>query len=113
MAAEYPLLWEENASAGIPMAIQLTPEQEQRIQAVVKAGAYHSTHEALDAAVAAVETVAAPGFEGTEEELEQLLEEGLSSGEPVEINEGFWNRLTVETDRMVTEHKARSRVHEI
>ena len=31
------------------MAIQLTLEQEQRIQAVVNAGAYPSTKEALDA----------------------------------------------------------------
>ena len=46
------------------MAIQLTPEPEQRIQAVVKADAYPSAHEALDAAVAAVEIAAAPGFEG-------------------------------------------------
>ena len=38
------------------MALQLTPEQEQRIQAVVNAGAYPSAREALDAAVAAVET---------------------------------------------------------
>ena len=46
------------------MAIQLTPEQEQRIQAVVNAGAYLSTEEALDAAMAAVEVAATPGFEG-------------------------------------------------
>ena len=50
------------------MAIQLTPEQEQRIQAVVNAGAYPSTEEPLDAAAAAVEIAAAPGFEGTREE---------------------------------------------
>jgi Arc/MetJ-type ribon-helix-helix transcriptional regulator len=40
------------------VAIQLTPEQEQRIQAIVKAGAYPSAEEALDAAVAAVEIAA-------------------------------------------------------
>jgi Arc/MetJ-type ribon-helix-helix transcriptional regulator len=72
------------------MAIQLTPEQEQRIQAVVNAGAYPSTQEALDAAVAAVEFAATPGFEGTQEELEALLLEGLNSGQ------------------MVTEHRARN-----
>jgi Arc/MetJ-type ribon-helix-helix transcriptional regulator len=90
------------------MAIQLTPEQEQRIQAVVNAGAYPSTEEALDAAVAAVEIAAAPGFEGTREELEALLAEGLNSGEPVEADEAFWNRLTAETDQMVAEHLARN-----
>ena len=46
------------------MAIQLTPEQEQRIQAIVNAGAYSSAQEALDAALAAMESAAAPGFDG-------------------------------------------------
>ena len=89
------------------MASQLTPEQEQRIQAVVKAGAYPSTEEALDAAVAAVETAATPGFDGTQEELHELILEGLNSGEPVEADEAFWDRLTADTDRMVAEHRAR------
>jgi Arc/MetJ-type ribon-helix-helix transcriptional regulator len=91
------------------MAIQLTPEQEQRIQAVVSAGAYPSTKEALDAAVAAVEIAAAPGFEGTQEELEALLLEGLNSGEPIEADEVFWNRLTTETDQMTADHQTRNR----
>ena len=90
------------------MAIQLTREQEQRIQAVVNAGAYPSAEEALDAAVDAVEIVAAPGFEGTHEELEALLVEGQNSGEPVEVDEAFWNRLRAETDQMVVEHQARN-----
>ena len=90
------------------MAIQLTPEQEHRIQAVVNAGAYPSTQEALDAAVAAVEIAAVPGFEGTLEELEALLAEGLDSGEPIEAGEAFWNRLTEETDKLVAEHQARN-----
>ena len=82
------------------MAIQLTPEQEQRIQAVVNAGAYPSAEEALNAALAAVETAATPGFEGTHEKLEALLLEGLNSGAPIETNDAFWNRLRSETDRM-------------
>ena len=90
------------------MAIQLTPEQEQRIQAVVSAGAYPSPEEALDAAVAAVEIAAAPGFEGTREELEALLAEGLNSGDPIEANEAFWNRLRAQTDQMAAEHQARN-----
>jgi plasmid stabilization system protein ParE/Arc/MetJ-type ribon-helix-helix transcriptional regulator len=89
------------------MAIQLTPEQEQRIQAVVNPGAYPSAEEALDAALAAVETAATPGFEGTQEELETLLLEGLNSGEPIDGNDAFWNRLRSETDRMAAEHQAR------
>jgi Arc/MetJ-type ribon-helix-helix transcriptional regulator len=91
------------------MSLRLTPEQEQRIQTVVNAGAYRSAEEALDAAVAAVEIAAAPDFEGTQEELEELLLDGLHSGEPVLADENFWNRLRAETDDMATEHKARKR----
>jgi hypothetical protein len=76
------------------MALQLTPEQERRIQAVVNAGACRSTEEALNAALAVVETVAVPDFEGTQDELETLLLEGLKSGDPIEADEAFWNRLT-------------------
>ncbi len=55
------------------MSVQLTPEQERRIRTVVNAGVYRSTEEALDAAVAALETAAAPDFEGTQDELEELF----------------------------------------
>jgi Arc/MetJ-type ribon-helix-helix transcriptional regulator len=86
------------------MAIRLTPDQEQRIQAIVNAGAYPSAEEALDAAVAAVEIAAAPGFEGPQEELEELLLEGLNSGEAVEADEAYWNGLRAETDAMAKDH---------
>ena len=89
------------------MAIQLTSEQEQRIQAVVDRGAYPSAEAALNAALAVVETAAAPDFDGTREELGTLLLEGLNSGEPIEADEAFWNRLRAETDRMAAEHLAR------
>jgi len=89
------------------MAIQLTPEQEQRIQAIVNAGAYPSAQEALDAAVAAVEAAAAPGFEGPPEELEELLLEGLDSGEAVEADEAYWHCLRADTDAMAKDHLAR------
>jgi Arc/MetJ-type ribon-helix-helix transcriptional regulator len=85
------------------MAIQLTPEQEQRIQAVVKTGAYPSAQEALDAAVVAVEIAAAPVFEGSPEELEGLLLEGLASKELSE--EEFWDSVDGETDAMLAAHK--------
>ena len=55
------------------MSIQLTPEQEQRIQTVVSAGAYRSAEQALGAAVAAVEIAAAPRFEGSQEELKNFF----------------------------------------
>jgi hypothetical protein len=85
------------------MAIQLTPEQEMRIQAVVNAGAYPSAQEALDAAVMAVEIAAAPGFEGSQEELESLLMQGLASRELSE--EEFWDSVDRETCAMLAAHK--------
>jgi Arc/MetJ-type ribon-helix-helix transcriptional regulator len=85
------------------MAIQLTPEQERRIQAIVNAGAYPSAREALDAALAAVEIAAAPGFEGSQEELEGLLLEGLASKELSE--EEFWDSVDRETNAMLAAHK--------
>src|SRR5713226_7752453 len=85
-----------NKAHGRDMAIQLTPEQERRIQAVVNAGAYSSAEEALDAAVAALEMSAGPDFEGTQAELDQLLLEGLDSGDPAAADEAFWNRLRAE-----------------
>jgi len=94
------------------MSLQLTPEQEQRIQTVVNAGAYRSAEEALDAAVAAVEIAAVPDFEGRQEELEALLVEGLDSGEPVKADEDFWNRLKVETDMIAAGHLARKPIRE-
>lgn len=88
------------------MAIELTRQQQERIQAVVERGAYGSAEEAVEAAVSALESAAAPGFEGTEEELEALLAEGLASGEPVEADEAYWRRLRARTDQMVAERRA-------
>ncbi|HEX3744364.1 MAG TPA: hypothetical protein VHW09_10555 [Bryobacteraceae bacterium] len=85
------------------MAMQLTPEQEQRIQAIVNAGAYPSAQEALDAAVAAVEIAAALGFEGSQDELEGLLLKGLASHELSE--EEFWDSVERETDQKLAAHK--------
>jgi Arc/MetJ-type ribon-helix-helix transcriptional regulator len=86
------------------MPIQLTPEQEQRIQAIVKAGAYPSAREALDAAVAAVEIVAAHDFGGSREELEGLLLEGLESNELPEKE--FWDSVDRKTDGMLAAYKS-------
>jgi Arc/MetJ-type ribon-helix-helix transcriptional regulator len=88
---------------GNPMAIQLTPEQEQRIQAIVNAGAYLSAEEALDAAVAAVESAAAPGFEGSQEDLGGLLMAGEAS--KVLSEEEFWNSVDDETSAILAAHK--------
>ena len=89
------------------MAIQLTPEQEQRIQAIVNTGAYPSAQEALDAAVTAVEAAVAPGFEGPREELEGLLLEGLASRRLSE--EEFWDSIDRDTNAMLAAHKQSSR----
>jgi len=89
------------------MPVQLSAEQERRIQSFVDRGLYSSTEDVVDAAIAAVERHAVPGFEGTAEELEGLLLEGLNSGEPKAADAAFWNRLTEETDRMAAEHGAR------
>jgi putative addiction module CopG family antidote len=88
------------------MSIQLTPDQERRVQSLVDSGVYTSTQDVVDAALAAVEQ-ATRGFEGSREELEELLLEGLDSGEPVEVDESFWNRLRAEADGMVAEHQVR------
>lgn len=90
------------------MPLQLTPEQEQRIQAIVNAGAYSSAQEALDAAVIAVETAAAPDFVSAREELEDLLMEGLAS--PEVSDDQFWKAVDRETDVLLDAHKPEPRV---
>ena len=85
------------------MALQLTPEQEQRIRAMVAAGAYPSAEDALNAAVAAVETVALRDFEGAPEELEMELAQGLSSGELSETE--FWDTVDRETNDQLAASK--------
>ena len=81
------------------MPLQLTPEQEQRIKAVVSTGAYASAEEAINAAVTAVETAAAVDFDGTPGELEGLLLEGLESPELSE--EEFWTSVDRDTNLML------------
>jgi hypothetical protein len=56
----------------------------------------------------ALENAVAPGFEGTQEELEELLLEGLNSGEAAEADESFWNRLSAETDIIAAQQKSRT-----
>jgi putative addiction module CopG family antidote len=87
------------------MTILLTPEQEQRIQAVISRGAYGSIDEVVEAALFAVEQRTNPGFEGTDNELEALLLEGLDSGEVFE--EEFWESVNKRTDAMLADRKSR------
>ena len=89
------------------MAIQLTPEQEHRLQAVVNSGVYASAQEALNAALAVVEESAAHGFEGMPAELESLLMDGLASKELSE--EEFWHSVDFQTNAMLTAAKSGKR----
>jgi Arc/MetJ-type ribon-helix-helix transcriptional regulator len=65
-----------SAALAAIMAIQLTPEQERRIQAVVRRGACESVEEVVEAALAAVEQRTVPGFRGTQEELDICSRKG-------------------------------------
>jgi len=86
------------------MAIQLTPEQERRVQAVVRRGAYQSAEEVVEAALAAVEQRALPGFAGTPQELDALLAEGLASKQLAE--DEFWASVNQEVGALLAEHKS-------
>jgi Arc/MetJ-type ribon-helix-helix transcriptional regulator len=89
------------------MTIHLTPEQERRIQAVMRRGSYESVEEVVEAALTAVEQRTVPGFAGTQEELDVLLAEGLASKQ---LTEGeFWSSVSQQTDAMLAEHKTRRR----
>jgi Arc/MetJ-type ribon-helix-helix transcriptional regulator len=85
------------------MTIHLTPEQERRIQAVIRRGGYGSLEEVVEAALTAVEQRTVPGFAGTQEELDTLLAEGLASEQLGE--DEFWGSVNRQTDAMVAEHK--------
>ena len=84
------------------MTIDLTPEQERRLQAVLSGGAYQSVEEVLEAALAAVEQRTVPGFAGTPEELDALLLEGLASKELSESE--FWGSIRRQTDGLLADH---------
>jgi hypothetical protein len=77
------------------MIIHLTPEQEQRVQAVLSRGVYESVEEVVDAALAAVEQRTVPGFAGTPDELDAMLAEGLVSKATPEAE--FWGSVNKQT----------------
>ncbi len=89
------------------MTIHLTPEQERRIQAVIRRGGYGSLEEVVEAALTAVEQRTVPGFAGTQAELDTLLAEGLASEQLGE--DEFWGSVNQQTDGMVAEHKTGQR----
>ena len=85
------------------MTINLTPEQERRLQAVMRRGSYESVEEVVDAALAAVEQRTLPGFAGTPDELDALLAEGLASKELTETD--FWDSVNKRTDILLAKPK--------
>jgi Arc/MetJ-type ribon-helix-helix transcriptional regulator len=91
----------------ITMTINLTPEQESRLQAIMSRGAYASVEEVVEAALAAVEQRTLPGFAGTPDELDVLLSEGLASQEFAEAD--FWNTVNQRIDGLRAQHKSGSR----
>ena len=86
------------------MTINLTPEQEIRLQALLSRGAYQSVEEVVEAALTAVEQRTLPGFVGTPDELDALLAEGLGAGELAEKE--FWNSVNQQTDALLTRYKS-------
>jgi len=86
------------------MTIHLTQEQEQRVQNVMVPGSYASVEEVVDAGLAAVEQRIVPGFAGTQEELNDLLAEGLASKKLTEAE--FWGVVNSQTDSLLVEHKS-------
>jgi len=85
------------------MTIHLTPEQERRLQNLIRRGGYTSVDEVVEAALSAVEQRVVPGFAGTQEELDALLAEGLAAREISE--DDFWRSVNERTDAMLAEHK--------
>jgi Arc/MetJ-type ribon-helix-helix transcriptional regulator len=83
------------------MTVHLTTEQERRIRAIIHSGAYETVQDVVDAAIAAVEQRAAPGFDGTGAELEALLRAGIDAPELPE--DKFWNSVDHATDAILAE----------
>ena len=83
------------------MTVHLTPEQEQRIEAIIHSD--HTIDDVVETALTAVEQRAAPRFAGTGEEQEALLLTGMNS--PDIAQEEFWASVDEATDAMLAEHK--------
>lgn len=89
------------------MTINLTPEQERRLEEVVRRGGYESVDEVVEAALIAFEQRLVPGFSGTPEELDALLADGMASRQITE--DEFWTTVNQQTDIMLARFKPDSR----
>jgi len=87
------------------MTVELTPDQELRIRALLDNGAYGSVREVVDACLSAFEQNTEQHFEGSAGELENLLLEGLSSPELPE--DEFWNSVDRATGALLAGSQAR------
>lgn len=81
------------------MPIELTPEQERRLLEVLESCRFSTPEEALEAALG--------HFEGSIDELNQLITEGLKSGPSVEVNDAFWLQLDHKTNGLLQELRHR------
>jgi hypothetical protein len=73
--------------------------------AILESGAYRTPEEALDSAIANLESTVDHDFEGSIDELNQLIVEGLNSGPSIEVNDDFWRQLDAKTDKLLLEHQ--------
>ena len=89
------------------MTIDLTPDQEERLQAVMRRGSYESVADVVEAALVAVEQRTLPGFSGSQEQLDALLLEGMASRELSETE--FWNGIRRETGSLLANQKTSPR----
>ena len=89
------------------MAIQLTPDQEQRVQAVIGRGSYDSVDDVMEAALVALEQRTTAALDGTEAELEFLLAEGLRSRELTESE--FRDSVDTRKDAMLADRRSGAR----
>ncbi len=84
------------------MSIQLSIEQELRIQTVIRQGKYASVNEVMDAALTAVEQEAARKIPEVSVELDELLLEGLTTEELSE--DEFWTSVDQSTEAIMKDH---------
>ncbi|HVH72751.1 MAG TPA: hypothetical protein VNB49_16815 [Candidatus Dormibacteraeota bacterium] len=87
------------------MTINLTPEQERRIQAVIRRGCLRVRRGSCGGCFNSrwIGQLTVPGFAGTQQELNTLLAEGLASKQLAE--DEFWSSVGEQTDALLAEHK--------
>jgi hypothetical protein len=85
------------------VTINLTTEQERRLQAEMSRRTYESVEKVVDAALAAVKQRTLPALAGTPDELDALLAKGLASKELTETD--FWDSVNKRRDILLAARK--------